>query len=925
MSGNRNEKHTSSGDASAASRGAGLDEAAFRSFCEGAREGILVVDVGTKQPIYANPAFAHMFGYAQDEILKLNVTDLHPTEALPSVERDFELLVKGELDRSEQTCQRKDNSLFPARIHAWPVSLEGRYCAAGFFEDITETRQTKDRMNHLNAVLRSIRNVNQLITQCRDRDALLQGACDCLTETRGYGNAWISLLDEERKAVKSLESGLGERFRPMEERLTEGRLTHCCAKAFLREDVVVVEDPPTACPDCPLAHACGGRTGMTVRLAYDGCIHGVLSVSIPPDLAQNEEERDLLGEVAEDIAFALHGLEVEEERKYGEEALRKAKELSERIIEDGPVAITQVNRDGEIVVANRHAEDVLGLKASKIDGIAYNAPDWRISDVDGSPFPDERLPFQQVMATDQAVYDVRHAITTPDGKRKILSINGAPLHDAQGRIDRVVFAMQDITERKRIENELKESEERFKALHNASFGGIVIHDKGLILECNRGLSEITGYAYDELIGMDGLSLISDGTRDKVVHNITTGYEKPYEAEGVRKNGEIYPVRLEARKIKYKGKDVRVVEFRDITERKQAEQALRASEELHRTTLTSIGDGVVSTDAVGRVKTMNPVAENLTGWQNEDAVGRPLAEVFRIVNANTRETAESPVAKVIASGKIIGLANHTILIARDGTERQIADSAAPIRNANGDTLGVVLVFRDVTEEYAAAERLRKSEELFQTMLALIPDMISVHDPDMNIVYSNWNGFAAVPEERRALGEKCYRAYRGLDAICPDCKAKKVIETRQPYAEEVELPEGLWIDLHVIPILGSDGTCELFVEWVHDVTERKQTEERLRQMEKMDAIGQLAGGVAHDFNNQLGGIMGYADMLSARLEDASLRRYAENILACTNRAADLTAKLLAFARKYRRFAHKTTYRVLTRQKVDASELERWMREA
>lgn len=136
----------------------------------------------------------------------------------------------------------------------------------------------------------------------------------------------------------------------------------------------------------------------------------------------------------------------------------------------------------------------------------------------------------------------------------------------------------DITERKHAFEEIRkanaallESEERFKALHNASFGGIVIHDNGIILECNKGLSEITGFAYEELIGMNGLYLISDDTRDKVLQNIKTGYEKPYEAKGVRKNGEEYPLRLEAREIPYKGKTARVVEFRDITENKRAEK------------------------------------------------------------------------------------------------------------------------------------------------------------------------------------------------------------------------------------------------------------------------------------------------------------------------------------------------------------------
>ncbi|MBM9536068.1 PAS domain S-box protein [Desulfobulbus alkaliphilus] len=149
-------------------------------------------------------------------------------------------------------------------------------------------------------------------------------------------------------------------------------------------------------------------------------------------------------------------------------------------------------------------------------------------------------------------------------------MNYYPFHDAKNELKGVVSRALDITDRKRSEDALRESEARFRALHNASFGGIAIHDKGVILECNQGLSEISGFGYDELIGMDGLLLIAEQSREAVMRNIRSGYEQPYEAFGVRKNGEEYPLRLEARNIPHKGKTVRVVEFRDITERKRAE-------------------------------------------------------------------------------------------------------------------------------------------------------------------------------------------------------------------------------------------------------------------------------------------------------------------------------------------------------------------
>jgi PAS domain S-box-containing protein len=131
----------------------------------------------------------------------------------------------------------------------------------------------------------------------------------------------------------------------------------------------------------------------------------------------------------------------------------------------------------------------------------------------------------------------------------------------------------EILRRKESETSLRESNERFKALHNASFGGITIHDKGIIFECNQGLADMTGYTSDELIGMDGLLLIAEKSRGLVMENILSGYEKPYEAFGLRKNGEEFPMRLEARNVPYKGEMVRTVEFRDITDIKKSEENL----------------------------------------------------------------------------------------------------------------------------------------------------------------------------------------------------------------------------------------------------------------------------------------------------------------------------------------------------------------
>ena len=145
-------------------------------------------------------------------------------------------------------------------------------------------------------------------------------------------------------------------------------------------------------------------------------------------------------------------------------------------------------------------------------------------------------------------------------------------------------------------------------------------------------------------------------------------------------------------------------------RKGVEQALRESEQRLSTTLRSMGDAMIATDAKGLVTLMNPVARDLTGWDEAEAVGKPLEDVFNIINEQTGERAENPVTRVLREGVVVDLANHTVLIAKDGMKRPIADSGAPMRDEEGNIIGTVMVFRDITERKEMQERLMRQEKL-----------------------------------------------------------------------------------------------------------------------------------------------------------------------------------------------------------------------
>ena len=200
-----------------------------------------------------------------------------------------------------------------------------------------------------------------------------------------------------------------------------------------------------------------------------------------------------------------------------------------------------------------------------------------------------------------------------------------------------------------------------------------------------------------------LSALND-TSNKVQGFAAGGVDyisKPFQAEEVLARVEIH---LTIRRLRQKLQEQNLSLTQEMEENQRLKDVYFAEKELAQVTLKSIGDAVITTDAANVIKYFNPVAESLTGWRSEDAEGLPLSEVFIIINETTREPVNNPIVKALEKGRIVGLANHTILIARDGTEHSIEDSAAPIRDNQGQVIGAVLVFHDVTESRSLAKKL-----------------------------------------------------------------------------------------------------------------------------------------------------------------------------------------------------------------------------
>lgn len=264
---------------------------------------------------------------------------------------------------------------------------------------------------------------------------------------------------------------------------------------------------------------------------------------------------------------------------------------------------------------------------------------------------------------------------------------------------------------------------------------------------------------------------------------------------------------------------------------RAEAKTREHREWLRVTLSSIGDAVLTTDTAGNITFLNPIAAAITGWSLDEANGQPVQSIFRILNEMTRKPAEDIVGRVLREGYVVSLANHTALIARDGAEIPIEDSAAPIRDSSENIIGVVLVFHDVTEKRRAQEALRQRDEEFRALVENAPDVISLFDQDLRRVYVNSEVSENTGRDASFIMGKSLTEAGYPDSFSQPLNAaiQKVFATGNEEKVELdyEAPKGpIWLQIRCAPLRDADGSVERVMSIGRDITERKQAEEAMR---------------------------------------------------------------------------------------------------
>ncbi|MCP4582286.1 MAG: PAS domain S-box protein [candidate division Zixibacteria bacterium] len=406
------------------------------------------------------------------------------------------------------------------------------------------------------------------------------------------------------------------------------------------------------------------------------------------------------------------------ERKHAEEALHRSEEKYRNLFETMAQGVIYQNVSGEIISANPAAAKILGLTLDQMQGRTSIDHRWKSIHEDGSDFPGQDHPAMEALRTGKEINDVIMGIFNPSNDcYRWIKINSVPqFKPGEDKPFQVFTTFDDFTQRKRAEHALHESENKFRNIVQSAPMGMhsyqLERDGNLIFTgANAAAKKILGIDHENLIGKTIEKAFPGLTKTEVPEiyksialegEFWKSEQIDYDTDRIRGAFDVFAFQTSPGKM--------TAMFTDITVRKRAEEALEAEKERLAVTLGSIGEGVITTDIIGKIVLINKIAQELTGWNEREAVGKPLDDVYKTIDEKAKKAADNPFAKVISRNSIVELGSDKILVARDGREHFIADSGAPIRNRNGETIGIVLVFRDVTKTRRLQEFISRAQRL-----------------------------------------------------------------------------------------------------------------------------------------------------------------------------------------------------------------------
>ncbi|SDQ49806.1 PAS domain S-box protein [Natronobacterium texcoconense] len=558
-------------------------------------------------------------------------------------------------------------------------------------------------------------------------------------------------------------------------------------------------------------------SGISVVIGTKAKPWGVLGAHATTVGAFTDGDLLFLRGVANVLASAI-------ERDRAERRRNVERTLKEGIVETSPIGITIVGIDGEMRFANDRAEEIFGRSKEQIDELRFDDPEWDEIGVDGEPLEREELPFPRIVDAEEPLYDQVSGVLRSDGERIWISVNGAPLYDARGELDGVVFAIEDVTERFHRDRELERYE---TAVETAQDGIYVLDDERRFELVNDSFAELTGFSREELRGREATDVFGKDfdAVEAEIRAATDDDRSPMFEETIQAGTDEFRT-IESRFTILTGEDgreKRVGVARDVTERNRLEEQLRAERDLKNEILATSPVGITLLDADG----MNVYAND----RAEELFGRPLEEVQDYVHGDDRwnlvdedgeplSGEELPFSTVRETGEpvydeVLGIDQP------DGTRVWLSAHCAPLTDADGEFDGAVYALRDITER-------RRLESELEEMFGRITDAFYALDEDWRFTHVNGRAEELIDFTGEGLvGEHIWETFEWA----ADSKLRKeyeqAMETQGSTSFEFYYPEPLetWFEINAYP--SETGLSVYF----HDVTERKEMETELREREQV----------------------------------------------------------------------------------------------
>jgi PAS domain S-box-containing protein len=623
-------------------------EAKYRALIEQSLQGIFVAQ--DKRIVFANPALCRFTGYTTRELLALGPeqvrTLLHP-EDQDMVWSRFDSRIAGEdvPNHYEFRAIRKDGSVWWAEMHSNLILYNGRPAVQGVVLDTTERKLASE------ALKESQEKYSNLFHHSNDA---------------------ILIHDLEGNIV-DINQRVSDLF------------------GYTREGALVLKI-------CDLHPA---ESLETSKWAFDRIVEeGFVSFEI--DFKKKNGEV-FPAEVSSSM-FEIGGKRVIQgivrditDRKLAEQELGASKERYRALVENINEVIFTLNTQGQFTYISPVMQRVLGYEPEEITNQPFNCF------VHSDDVPGFLVALDRSLAGDVTPYEFR--LLAKDGSIRYVMISCRPVYE-EDHLKGLTGIMSDITDHKLAETELRESEEIYRTLVRTTMDAVAVSDlEGILTDVSERTLQLHGYdTPEELVGRSAFDLIAPQDHEQALtvmkKTLREGAVRNVEYTMLRKDGTQFIAELDAALIRGPEGDPKafIAATRDITERKRAEEALAIEKERLNATLCSIGDGVIAADRESRILIFNTAAENFTGWNEEDALGKNIVDVFKAVKESSREAFGNPVPGMLEAGEMAGLVTkRAILIAKDGTERTIAYGAAPIRNRHNRVDGVVIVFSDITEK------------------------------------------------------------------------------------------------------------------------------------------------------------------------------------------------------------------------------------